>query len=251
MLDNARLQQLVVSRVERILHVLSEFEESTAECISEMLVSFSNGFFFEGVLEASRFIRHIDILFVALENIDRKLKQHQKNPASIYSKEPKQLVKKVVFFFSILSGTKETDSRQAATRELISMVTSLAHALKVVIRGALIGSLMLVKRTKQGVTGETDGDNLRSKRMARTEKSRRFWLNFRRFGQSSTIRKPCCTLSQSRKRAAPAVVRQLKKDAGVYPTHASTSTASGALRAEWRCRILIVFTILRPKSCFV
>lgn len=55
------------------------------------------------------------------------------------------LCKKIVNFFSLLSHSKETDVRQMGiTQELLSLVTGLAHYLKVLIRIALTGALKLV-----------------------------------------------------------------------------------------------------------
>nr|KAJ3422047.1 hypothetical protein HK105_001400 [Polyrhizophydium stewartii] len=135
-------QQVMVEWAERILQVLSAFEESAAACISEMLLHFSNENNLQCVLQAARFIQHVDILFSTIESINRRLIALNDN-STLQTKEPKQLVKKIFYFFTNLSG-HETLVRQRATLGLIQQVTSLAHTLKKVIRTAFAGSLRLV-----------------------------------------------------------------------------------------------------------
>lgn len=57
-------------KVYRIWSVLSSFEESSAACISDMLLHVSNGAFVDGVLVAKKFIWHVDILFGATDRLD-------------------------------------------------------------------------------------------------------------------------------------------------------------------------------------
>ena len=57
-------------KVYRIWSVLSTFEESSAACISDMLLHVSNGAYVDGVLVAKRFIWHVDILFGATDRLD-------------------------------------------------------------------------------------------------------------------------------------------------------------------------------------
>ena len=55
------------------------------------------------------------------------------------------LCKKIVAFFSLLSKTQETGVRKlGVTQELLSLVTGLAHYLKLLIRISLQGALRLV-----------------------------------------------------------------------------------------------------------
>ncbi|KAI8929848.1 hypothetical protein BC831DRAFT_442329 [Entophlyctis helioformis] len=146
-------QQVMVERAERILQVLSAFEESAAACISEMLLHFSNESNLLCVLQAARFIQHVDILFSTIENINHRLLLLNDSSALQQTKEPKQLVKKIFYFFTNLSG-KDTSVRQRATLGLIQQVTSLAHTLKKVIRTAFAGSLRL-----EQVHGEMEAVN--------------------------------------------------------------------------------------------
>lgn len=54
----------------RIWSVLSAFEETSAACISDMLLHVSNGAYMEGVLVAKKFIQHVDVLFGATDGLD-------------------------------------------------------------------------------------------------------------------------------------------------------------------------------------
>jgi hypothetical protein len=56
------------------------------------------------------------------------------------------LAKKIVNFFSLLSHTQDVRVNQGSvvTQELLSLVTSLAQYLKILIRVALAGALKLV-----------------------------------------------------------------------------------------------------------
>ena len=57
-------------KVYRIWSTLSTFEESSAACISNMLLHVSQGAYVEGVLVAKQFIWHVDILFGATDRLD-------------------------------------------------------------------------------------------------------------------------------------------------------------------------------------
>ena len=65
-LDEEKMEE----KVYRIWSVLSTFEESSAACISDMLLHVSNGVYVDGVLVAKRFIWHVDVLFRALDRLD-------------------------------------------------------------------------------------------------------------------------------------------------------------------------------------
>ena len=58
------------------------------------------------------------------------------------------LCKKIINFFSLLSRTQEM-KRLGITQELLSLVTGLAHYLKILIRVALTTALRLVKKKKR------------------------------------------------------------------------------------------------------
>jgi hypothetical protein len=78
--------------------------------------------------------------------LDDKLKNHV---GLSYSREAKLLCKKIVAFFSLLSKTQETGVRKlGVTQELLSLVTGLAHYLKLLIRICLQGALRVEKERK-------------------------------------------------------------------------------------------------------
>ncbi|KAJ8609310.1 hypothetical protein MRB53_039185 [Persea americana] len=76
-----------------------------------------------------------------------------------YGREAKLLCKKVVAFFTLLSKTQETGVRKlGVTQELLSLVTGLAHYLKLLIRIGLQGALKLEreKGTTKGINAFLD-----------------------------------------------------------------------------------------------
>ena len=63
-------EEKMEEKVYRIWSVLSAFEESSAACISDMLLHVSNGAYVDGVFVAKKFIWHVNILFQALDRLD-------------------------------------------------------------------------------------------------------------------------------------------------------------------------------------
>lgn len=63
-------EEQMEEKVYRIWSVLSTFEESSAACISDMLLHVSNGAYVDGVLVAKKFIWHVDILFRGADKLD-------------------------------------------------------------------------------------------------------------------------------------------------------------------------------------
>ncbi|KAF9398492.1 hypothetical protein BGZ94_005991, partial [Podila epigama] len=61
--------------VYQIWTVLSAFEESSAGCISEMLLHVSNGAYYDGVQMAERFILHVEILFSAIDDLELQMRE--------------------------------------------------------------------------------------------------------------------------------------------------------------------------------
>ncbi|KAI8451109.1 hypothetical protein BY996DRAFT_6432242 [Phakopsora pachyrhizi] len=136
-------QKLMEEQVYRIWTVLSTFEESSAACISEMLRHVSGGHYLEGVRMAGKFILHVETLFAAIDDLD-SLFRAKSNKEISHVREARMLCKKIVNFFSLLSHTHETGARKMSiTQELLSLVTGLAHYLKILIRIALTSALKL------------------------------------------------------------------------------------------------------------
>jgi hypothetical protein len=63
-------EEQMEEKVYKIWSVLSTFEESSAACISDMLLHVSNGAYVDGVLVAKKFICHVDILFRSADKLD-------------------------------------------------------------------------------------------------------------------------------------------------------------------------------------
>jgi len=68
-------EERMEEKVYRIWSVLSTFEESSAACISDMLLHVSNGAYVDGVLVAKKFIWHVDILFRSADKLDATMAQ--------------------------------------------------------------------------------------------------------------------------------------------------------------------------------
>ena len=170
-------EERMEEKVFRIWSVLSTFEESSAACISDMLLHVSNGAYVDGVLVAKRFIWHVEILFQSTDRLDETMLKlngkgtmHSKTKNSIsiwvfetdssiigmsYGREAKLLCKKIVSFFSLLSKAQDTGGARklGVTQELLSLVTGLAHYLKLLIRICLQGALRLEREagTSEGL----------------------------------------------------------------------------------------------------
>lgn len=71
-LEEERMEE----KVYRIWSVLSTFEESSAACISDMLLHVSNGAYVDGVLVAKKFIWHVDILFTSADVLDATMNRY-------------------------------------------------------------------------------------------------------------------------------------------------------------------------------
>jgi hypothetical protein len=81
-------EERMEEKVFRIWSVLSTFEESSAACISDMLLHVSNGAYVDGVLVAKRFIWHVEILFQSTDRLDgTMLKLNGKGMIPLKSKE--------------------------------------------------------------------------------------------------------------------------------------------------------------------
>jgi len=176
-------EERMEEKVYRIWSVLSAFEESSAACISDMLLHVSNGAFLDGVLVAKRFISHVEVLFRSMDrlnanmnnlNVKRKYlvnldvfasyinshpppffstlsRPRQVNTllAMSYGREAKLLCKKIVAFFSLLSKAQDAEAKKVGvTQELLSLVTGLAHYLKLLIRICLQGALRLEQESR-------------------------------------------------------------------------------------------------------
>jgi hypothetical protein len=139
-----------LDKVGRILTVLSAYEESSAECIADMLIHFSKEQYQEGILDAAKFLCHVEALFSGLDAVYSQAlklsaeKNRTLNGSSSYRREPKYLSKRIVHFFCLLSHAKEPSGRKEVPKEMITLVTELANTLKSIIRTALTNAVKLV-----------------------------------------------------------------------------------------------------------
>lgn len=150
-------EDAVEAKVHWIWQTLSAFEERSATCISDMLLHVSNGAYMDGIVAANKFITHVDVLFAAADDLDHRLHTRpaihghdaSPHPGLSYSREAKLLCKKVVAFFQLLAENQDNGVRRlGVTQELLSLVTGLAHYLKLMIRICLSGALKLERETE-------------------------------------------------------------------------------------------------------
>ncbi|PVH91617.1 rho-type GTPase-activating protein-like protein [Periconia macrospinosa] len=144
-------EEEIEAKVNWIWKTLSAFEEKSATCISDMLLHVSNGAYVDGVMAAKKFIVHVELLFNSADDLDAQLVA--KTPKGLtYSREAKLLCKKVVAFFALLTQSQGTGVRRlGVTQELLSLVTGLAHYLKLLIRICLQGALKLERETRSAI----------------------------------------------------------------------------------------------------
>jgi len=141
-------EEEIEAKVNWIWKTLSAFEEKSATCISDMLLHVSNGAYVDGVMAAKKFIVHVELLFTAADDLDAQLLARIPKGLT-YSRESKLLCKKVVAFFALLTQSQGTGVRRlGVTQELLSLVTGLAHYLKLLIRICLQGALKLERETR-------------------------------------------------------------------------------------------------------
>jgi hypothetical protein len=106
----------------------------------------------EGIRAARKFIVHVELFFESADELDQMLTTETSKGLS-YGREAKLLCKKIVAFFQLLSQSVDAGmQRLGVTQELLSLVTGLAHYLKLLIRICLQGALKLERET-----GSTEG----------------------------------------------------------------------------------------------
>ena len=160
-------EEQIEQKVLKMWRTLSSFEESSAQCISNMLLSVSNGAVIEGASTAKKFIVHVQLLFGVTDDLDRLMASQTEKGNEMccfttsvgetsadtmvglsYGREAKLLCKKVVAFFQLLRESQKGGVRRlGVTQELLTLVTGLAHYLKLLIRIDLQGSLRFERET--------------------------------------------------------------------------------------------------------
>lgn len=141
-----KMERDTEEKVYQIWTVLSAFEELSAATISEMLLHVSIGKHIEGVNMAKRFIDHVHILFKAI-NILNEMFSNVNEPGPHFKREARELSRKTVDFFALLSQTQESGLRRIGiTQELLALITGLANNLKSLIRIGLKSALKLEQK---------------------------------------------------------------------------------------------------------
>ncbi|GAN09776.1 LRG1 protein [Mucor ambiguus] len=133
--DILTIQNQIERKVTRVWTDLSSFEESSANCISDMLLNVAADAYIEGIRMANQFIMHLEVLFNALDGMEQtpNTDLHCNNEASL-------ICKQMIRFFQLLTAPPNETS---ITQELLSLVTGLAQNLKSLIRIGLSAALNL------------------------------------------------------------------------------------------------------------
>ncbi|RLV91108.1 Rho-GTPase-activating protein LRG1 [Spathaspora sp. JA1] len=145
---------------------LSGYEETTATCISDMLVNACTGNKFIGLLVTEKLILNVEVLFRALDsvfemcnsaNITEKFPQHTHDdsessltsPIESYfqplKKEPRNITGKIMSYLAILRKSDHIAKSGRLSAELLSVITGCAHYLKLLIGIGLNNALRLNK----------------------------------------------------------------------------------------------------------
>lgn len=69
-----QMQNESYDKLKRVWTDLSSFEESSANCISDMLLNVAAGAYTEGIRMANQFVMHLEVLFSALSKIQTSIK---------------------------------------------------------------------------------------------------------------------------------------------------------------------------------
>jgi len=161
-----RLQQIhdkLEERVYLIWTVVLKFEESCAGLISDMLLHVNNSAYSLAISQAHKLLGRVGTIFGCLEGIHRLMTtnnvkgmsptvqtnadqayQHQLGVS--YMREAKLLCKNIVAIFTLISRAQKAGvgvRKLGVTQELLSMITGLAHYLKLLVRKCLQATFRL------------------------------------------------------------------------------------------------------------
>lgn len=183
------VEQQIESVVMNCWLVLSGFEEISASCISEMLMCACTGKRASGLLSTGKLVLYVEILFDALDYIQRMCLEHKTEPTpvtdsksvlteEVYSvdafdkfqtlrKEPRNISGKLMSYLAILRKSNQLSDSGSLSADLLSVVTGCAHYLKLLIRIGLNNALKLNKI--RGDTKALDGFLTRTKKFEEVE----------------------------------------------------------------------------------
>ncbi|WVR09101.1 hypothetical protein IAU60_006163 [Kwoniella sp. DSM 27419] len=147
-------QEAMEMKVQQIWHVLSGYEESSAALIGDMLRAVNDRRLLDIILLAERFILHVETLFAVIDDLDAQFVQAGAKSMA-HAREAKQLCRKLVNLFSTMSQISPQGGPAPNNTELFTLITQLAHYLKILIRIALTGSIKL-ERDHNNTTAMTN-----------------------------------------------------------------------------------------------
>ncbi|KAJ1559219.1 hypothetical protein HK405_011549, partial [Cladochytrium tenue] len=141
-----RRQQVTQEKVMRIHDVLTTFEDSFAESVVGMVDHFSKSLYQEGVIDALRFLSHVNAIFAGLDGI---LAVHARSGREFRMKSrktPRLLVRKVIGVFTMLAASRDAPQKKEFPKMLTTSVKELGNMMKPLIRSALNGALGLEQK---------------------------------------------------------------------------------------------------------
>ncbi|ODV77229.1 GTPase-activating protein of the rho/rac family, partial [Suhomyces tanzawaensis NRRL Y-17324] len=175
------IEQQIENVVMQCWLTLSGFEETTAACISDMLLNACTGNQANGLLSTVKLVLNIEILFVAFDHVSQvcqscipilraRLKSKDASTTQdgdlesslsleqeyfqTIKKEPRNLSGKVMSYLAILRKSNQISQSGSLSAELLSVITGCAHYLKLLIRIGLNNALRANKLL--GTTSATD-----------------------------------------------------------------------------------------------
>ncbi|KAH3665639.1 hypothetical protein OGAPHI_003827 [Ogataea philodendri] len=128
---------------------LSEFEEGCASCISDMLHCASTGNQLGGLLVTGQLVlkveylfRGIDILHDCAEASRIHIDYSTNHKLSPLSKEPRSMSSKIMSYLTFLRDTDRSKLLSSShTQQLLSLISTLAHYIKLISRNTLLHAL--------------------------------------------------------------------------------------------------------------
>lgn len=160
-------EQRIESAVLNCWVILSGYEETSASCISEMLLCACSGKRPAGLLATGKLVLHLEVLFRALDYVQNMCMEFKQDSVAVsdskrafleevYSvdafdkfqalrKEPRNISGKLMSYLAILRKSTNISESGSLSSELLAVITGCAHYLKLLIRIGLNNALTLNK----------------------------------------------------------------------------------------------------------
>lgn len=144
-------ESLMEQTILSVWMTLSGFEESIAACISDMLQFASACNQQDGLSRAGLLVLKVEMLFHgidALHSLEESFLVNSNNDSRVQSlrKEPRNLSAKIMTYLAILRRSGESRGG-SFSQDLLTLITGLAHYLKLMIRFGLSMALYINKNT--------------------------------------------------------------------------------------------------------